>query len=324
MLAESVKRLDPLIPQERVIIVTSAELVSAIKKILPNFPRKNIIGEPEGRNTAPAVALGAAIVRARTPDAVMAVLTADHVIGDLPVFRQTLADSLELAAGQDILVTIGITPREPSTGFGYLEAGAPIDTNHQTDFFKAKRFVEKPDIGTAKRYLQAGNFYWNSGMFVWSLAALEKASRKHHPEIAEFIDKFTLTGDGPEFASTLAKFYPSMEKISIDYAIMEKSDNIVMAGARFTWDDIGSWSALAQHLPTDDSGNATSGKTAVLDAQNNLAVAEPGKLIALIGVSDLAIVQHGNAILVCPKERDQDVKKIVQQLSESPDSRQWL
>lgn len=330
MLAEAVRRLQPLIPPERVIIVTNAELTPAIREIMPDFPARNIIGEPEARNTAPAVALGAAIVRARAPSAQMAVLTADHIIGDLPVFRQTLADALALAAARDVLLTIGIPPAAPSTGFGYLEAAPDrladpaLGKGVKTEFYRVARFVEKPDRTKAKRYVQAGNFYWNAGMFIWSLAAFENAARRHHPELAELMDALAPAVDRPGFAAALAQAYPRLQKISIDYALMEKAGNIAMARGKFQWDDVGSWASLEKHFKRDAAGNVSVGRTVVLDAAHNVVMAGEKNLIALIGVENLVVVQHNHATLVCPKGRDQDVKKIVEQLKRRADCRGWL
>ncbi len=330
MLAEAVRRLHPLIPPERVIIVTNAELTPAIRQIMPEFPADNIIGEPEARNTAPAVALGAAIVRARDPAAQIAILTADHIIGDLPVFRRTLADALDLAAAEDLLLTIGIPPAAPSTGFGYLEAARARlvvpgrGRRCQTEFHKVARFVEKPDRATAERYVQAGNFYWNAGMFVWSLESFQNAVRRHHPQLTQLMDALAPAVGRRGFAAALSRAYRRMEKISIDYALMEKAGNIVMARGKFRWDDLGSWSALEKHFKPDAAGNVCVGRTATVDAARNVIVAGKDHLVALIGVDDLVVVQHNHATLVCPKCRDQDVKQIVAQLKRRADSRGWL
>jgi mannose-1-phosphate guanylyltransferase len=331
MLSEAVHRLQPLIPPERVIIVTNAELAPAIRRIMPEFPKHNIIGEPEGRNTAPAVALGAAIVRARDPEAQIAILTADHVIGDLKVFRQTLTDALELASKADLLITIGIPPTTPSTGFGYMEAAterlniAGFTGSGQTEFYKVARFVEKPDRATAERYLQAGNFYWNAGMFVWSLEAFQKAAQRQHPQLTRLMDFLEPVIGKRSFEKKLAYAYRQMENISIDYALMEKADNIAMARCKFRWDDLGSWSAMEKHFKPDAAGNVCIGPAATMhDASRNVIVCDKDHLVALIGVEDLIVVQHKNTILICPKHRDQDVKQIVAQLKRRSDRRTRL
>lgn len=325
MLAEAVCRLQPLIPPDRVIIVTSAGLTPAIRQIMPDFPPRNIIGEPDARNTAPAVALGAAIVRDRDPAAQIAVLTADHVIGDLPVFRRTLADALDLAALRDLLLTIGIPPAAPSTGFGYLEtARQRLSAPGQTEFYKVARFVEKPGRAKAERYVKAGNFYWNAGMFVWSLASFCNAAQRHHPQLTRMMDALAPAIGRRNFAAALSRAYRKMEKISIDYALMEKAGNIAMARGKFRWDDVGSWSALEKHFEPDAAGNIHLGRAAAVDASRNVIVAGKDNLIALVGVRDLVVVQHNNATLVCPKTRDQDVKQIVAQLKRRADCRGWL
>ncbi len=325
MLVEAVRRLQPLIPPDRVIIVTSADLTPAIRQIMPDFPPRNIIGEPDARNTAPAVALGAAIVRERDPAAQIAVLTADHVIGNLPVFRRTLADALKLAAARDLLMTIGIPPAAPSTGFGYLEAARErLAAPGRTEFYKVARFVEKPDRAKAGRYVKAGNFYWNAGMFVWSLEVFQNAARRHHPQLTRLMDDLAPAIGRRGFAEALSRAYRGMEKISIDYALMEKAGNIAMARGKFSWDDVGSWSALEKHFQPDRAGNIRVGRAVSLDASGNIILAGKENLIALVGVQDLVVVQCQNATLVCPKTRDQDVKQIVAQLKRRADSRDWL
>lgn len=330
MLEEAVNRLEPLIPPERIMIVTSSSLVPHIQKLMPKFPANNLIGEPEGRNTAPAIALGSAIIRTRNRDAQIVVLTADHIIGDTSIFLQTLKDSLAVAAENDALLTLGIPPTFPCTGFGYLEAGSQLSgliaeaQAFKTTFLPTLRFVEKPDAATAADYLNAGNYYWNSGMFIWSLATFEKAARKHHPELFHFMAELEPSIGTALFSETLKKTYAELQKISIDYAIMEKADNILMAKAEFSWDDLGSWSSLQKYFQPDQTGNISLGNAVMVDAKANLTVSDSEHLITLIGVENLIVVQHGKALLVCPKERDQDVKKIIDKIKQEPDGGKWL
>ncbi|MFT7601407.1 MAG: mannose-1-phosphate guanylyltransferase, partial [Acidimicrobiales bacterium] len=276
----------------------------------------NIIGEPVRRDTAAAVALACAVVKARDPEGVFCIVTADHVMGDLDLYRQTLAESLTLAAGSDVLVTIGITPTEPSTAFGYVEAADDVETPGATLFRKVSRFVEKPDLETAQQYVDSGRFSWNSGMFIWSVDSVAAAFRAHTPALADLIDALVPTVDTPGFDAAILAGFDPLEKISIDYALMEKADNIVMAEGRFDWHDVGSWPEVAPHLTSDDAGNAVTGEAAILDALNNIVVSN-GRLTALIGVEDLIVVHTENATLICPKDRAQDVKKMVTQLRET-------
>lgn len=325
MLEMAFDRLVGLVPHDRVLVLTSADLVEATIATAPDLRPENVIGEPVRRDTAAAVALAAAVVKARDPEGVFCILTADHVMGDLDLFRDTLRSGLEVAANNDVLVTIGITPSHPSTAFGYVETGDSFDGGVDTaiPFHRVARFVEKPDRETAEGYLETGRFWWNSGMFVWSASAVASSFAAHRPELATFIDELVPSVDTDGFAKALADGFEPLEKISIDYALMEKADNIVMAEGRFSWDDVGSWPEVANHLPSDDAGNVTRGEVSVLDAANNIVLSD-GRLTAIIGVEDLVVVHADGATLICPKDRAQDVKKIVTELRANPDHQDLL
>ena len=316
LLEQSVDRLEGLIPPERVLVITNAELVDAARAAAPRLPTENIIGEPVGRDTAAAVALGLALVRARSPDAASCILTADHVIGAHPRFRATLRECLSLAHTEDVLITIGIQPNEASTSFGYIEVGEALEARDGIGFFRARRFVEKPDQETAEAYLAGGKHFWNGGMFIWSVSALDRALQLYAPALHNLAAKLSKVVDGPGFDRALADAYAPLERISIDYAVMEKADNIVMARGTFPWDDVGSWPAVAHHIDPNAEGNVVIGDTTALDASGNIVVS-PGRLTALIGVSDLVVVQAEGVTLVCPKDRAQDIKPLVQNLKES-------
>ncbi len=316
MLEMAIDRLTGLIPPERVIVLTSADLVDATIRCSPDLPPGNVIGEPVRRDTAAAVALACAVVKGRDPEGVFCVVTADHVMADLDVFRATIGEAIALAAIEDVLITIGIRPTRPSTAFGYIEATRPVDTPGEIEFRRVDRFVEKPDRSTAQAYLESGSFSWNSGMFIWSVEALHRAFAKHTPALAAMIDQLVPTVDRDDFPASLLAAFEPLEKISIDYALMENADNIVMAVGTFGWDDVGSWPEVAGHVPTDEAGNAVRGEAIVLDAVNNVVMSE-GRLTALIGVEDLIVVQAEGVTLVCPKDRAQDVKAIVTALRET-------
>ena len=316
MLEMAVDRLDGLIPANRVLVLTSADLVKATIACSPDLSPENVIGEPMRRDTAAAVALACAVVKARDPQGVFCILTADHVMGDLDVFRNTLREGLELAASNDVMITIGIEPTRPSTAFGYIEAIESFSSPGTVEFRRVSRFVEKPDRETAQNYIESGSFSWNSGMFIWSVDTLHRAFAQHTPSLGSMIDGLMPHVDTSDFADALAEAFEPLEKISIDYALMEKADNIVMGIGTFAWDDVGSWPEVAGHLPSDEHGNATSGSVQVIDAANNVVVSD-GRLTALIGVSDLVVVHADGATLVCPKDRAQDVKAIVTALRKS-------
>lgn len=319
LLAQAVDRLEGLSPPDRVFVITNVDLVEASCAAAPRLPPENIVGEPVGRDTAAAAALAAALVKARDPDAAFCILTADHVMGDLDVYRATLRESLVLARQEDVLITIGVTPDHPSTGYGYIEVAEPWAEQNGITFLKARRFVEKPDTETAAQYLETGRFFWNSGMFIWSVKSLEKALRTHRPALADLIDTLCPVAGMPAFADELARVYAQLEKISIDYALMEKADNILMVKGGFAWDDVGSWTALGNHFPHDADGNVAVGVCATVDARDNLVFSK-GHVTALIGVSDLVVVQAEGVTLICPRDRAQDVKKMVEKLRAAGDT----
>lgn len=315
MLAMSVDYLEGLIPPERVLIITSADLVDVTCEAVPALPRENVIGEPLGRDTAACIALASAIVKTRDPAGVFCVLTADHIIRDLDEFRLVLGEGLELAAQEDALITIGIEPTFPSSGFGYIETDAQYERESVTAFWRTVRFVEKPDAPTAERYVEAGNFYWNSGIFMWSCTSLQAALGAYQPHLLEMAQRLEGVVATPEFPAALEKEYGQLEKISIDFALMEKAGNIVMARGRFRWDDIGSWEALRNHVHSDRDGNTRVGDMKMLESDGNIVFSKD-RFTALIGVQDLIVVQAEGATLVCHKSRAQDVKQMVTRMRE--------
>ncbi|MBP7830876.1 MAG: mannose-1-phosphate guanylyltransferase [Kiritimatiellae bacterium] len=315
LLAQAVDRLEGLIPPERILVITNKDLVGAAREACPVLPAENLIGEPVGRDTAAAVALGGALVQARNPMGVFCVLTADHVIGDLDIFRRTLAAALARAESEEVLLTIGIQPAGPSTAYGYIEAGEAAGESGGIGFMAARRFVEKPDLETATRYCAEGRFYWNSGMFIWSADVLERAFRKHRPALADLMARIRKT-PGPKLAAALETEYAALDRISIDYALMEKADNILMARGRFAWDDVGSWTAVAAYLKRDGADNAVRGELEAVDSRDNVVVSD-GRLTALVGVRDLIVVHAEGVTLVCSKDRAQDVKKLVAQMKQA-------
>jgi mannose-1-phosphate guanylyltransferase len=313
LIAQAVDRLRGVIPPQRTLVITGAALVPAVRAAAPRLPATNIVGEPFGRDTAAACALGTALVRARDPRGVVCILTADQVIADAARFRAVLGAAIARAArGRDI-VTMGIRPTFASTGFGYIETGEPCGTDDGVRFRRAVRFVEKPDRRTAEKYVRRGNFLWNSGMFVWSVACFMEALGRHAPALRGMADRLAPQIGKAGFGRTLRREYGRLERISVDYAVMEKSDNIVTAPGDFGWDDVGSWAALERHFEGDAEGSVVIGSCASLDAGGNVVVSRE-RLTALVGVRDLVVVQARGATLVCHKSRAEDVKKLVHAL----------
>ncbi|MCX7591814.1 MAG: mannose-1-phosphate guanylyltransferase, partial [Kiritimatiellae bacterium] len=259
LMALAVERVRPVFPPDRIIVVTGKSLVGMVQQELPDLPRGNIIGEPVGRDTAAACALATILVRKHDPDAVMCILTADHVIGSLARFRKVLRACVRVAGSESVLVTIGIKPTAPSTGYGYIESGPVWKRLRGVEFRKVLRFVEKPDLKTARRFLSARNFAWNSGMFVWSVRTIWDALGQYCPSLANRMAGIESYVGSSRFESRLARVYKELDRISVDYAVLEKADNIVMAVGDFEWDDVGSWPSFAKYLPHDRWNNAVAG-----------------------------------------------------------------
>ncbi len=316
LLQQAVERLEGVIPPERTLVITSADLVPLTCEVLPALPVENVVGEPCGRDTAAACALACALVERRDPDGVVCILTADQIMRDAPAFRRTLADAIAVAAAHEVIVTIGIAPTAPATGFGYIRTGARFETNADTAFMRVERFVEKPDLDTAQRYLADGRYLWNAGMFIWRTQVMRRALATFAPVLDALCDR--IVGASPGAAeAVLGEAYPDLKKISVDYAVMEHADNLVVARGAFGWDDVGSWTSVADHLPADADGNTVVGTCQALDAAGNIVVAEEGRVVALLGVSDLIVATRGNVILVCHKDRAQDVKKLAHQIGDA-------
>lgn len=324
MISLAVGYLDGLIPPERTFIITSKALVDAIAKAAPEIPSENIIGEPMGRDTAAVCALAAALVQARDSNGIVCTLTADHIIKEPELLRQAIEEAGAAAAKEDVLITIGIVPTFPSTGFGYIEA--PTRLKGRTDpvvFRKARRFVEKPDRDTAEAYLKEGHYFWNAGMFVWSVKAIAKALAKHQPHLHAMFTRLAAEAGKLSFAGRLLEEYQVLDKISVDYAILEKADNILMVEGRFQWDDVGTWTALENHIAKDLDGNVLIGDTRTLASANNIVHSEK-RLTTLVGVKDLIIVQTDHVTLVCHKSNAQDVKMLVQMLAADPRFKKYV
>ena len=323
LILQAVDRLAGLVAPERILIVTNESLVEPIRALLGQGSPIGVLGEPVGRDTAAAIAAGAAWIRHRDPDGVFCVLTADHVIGDLPAFRDILSRGLELCARHDVLMTIGIAPTEPSSAYGYIEAGEGWQKSGDVEFFRVRRFVEKPDVETARGYLATGRYAWNSGMFIWSVRSIHRAFSEFRPVLAEKIEAWSACADAAGFQAALERDFPVLDKISIDYAVMEKARNIVVCKGTFAWDDVGSWPALESHLGKDGQGNATKGDVETLDSARNIVVSD-GRLTALVGVDDLVVVQAEGVTLVCSKARSQDIKGLLARLRAQPEREKIL
>ena len=325
-LQQAVDRVLPLVPRKNIIVITNEAQVTAVRKQLSNLPKQNIIAEPCGRDTCAAVTLGAALVGARSTTGVMAVLPADHVIPDEKKFQQVLNDAFDLAGRGQAIVTIGIKPTEPATGYGYVQVGEPLPPPHgvkpyKTTFFKVERFVEKPNFDRALEYLNSGHFRWNAGMFVWSFITITNGLEAHQKEMADACHRWFKAAWTAKLPKLLAKDYPGLRKISIDYALLEHAQNVVVAAGDFAWDDLGSWTALGRHLKPDLAGNCAIGDFVHVDAARNVVYDARTKNrtpIAIVGLRDSIVVMADDATMVAHKSQAQKVKELVAKLAADP------
>ncbi len=311
----AIERLDGVVASDRIFIVTAAAHAEHIRSVCRNVPAENILGEPASRDTAAACTLAAAVIKARHSDSVVCILPADHVIGDVTCFHRTLRQAIQTALEWPVLVTIGLLPTCPSTGFGYIECGERTHEREGVEFHRVRRFVEKPNRDTAVQYMRAGNFYWNSGMFVWTVQTFSHALSRYHSRLSDMFSRLQSLADSPRFSGTLADWYASLDRISVDYAILEKADNILMARGTFPWQDVGSWASLASVISPDADGNVWTGTGEALASSNNIIVSRERPTM-LLGVHDLIVVQAADVTLVCARDRAEDVKQLVQHLEQ--------
>jgi mannose-1-phosphate guanylyltransferase len=312
MFQEAVARLDPLFAPEQIFVVTGADCVPAMREQVPKLPPDNYIVEPSGQGTAPCIGLAALYLRRLDPEATIAVLTADQFIERGEAFREALAMAGRLAR-RSCLVTLGIKPTFPSTGYGYILRGSALDDLGGLEAYWVKRFTEKPDLPTARKFLATGRYYWNSGMFIWRMTDIMAEFERQMPELYERLDEIDASIGTAQEKSVLERVWPQVTYQTIDYGIMEGAQNVAVVPVDIGWSDVGSWATLLDILPGDAEGNVVTGQHLGVDTRRTL-VYSPHRLVATVGLEDMIVVDSGDAILVCPKDRAQDVKKIVDAL----------
>jgi mannose-1-phosphate guanylyltransferase len=324
MIQQTVERLNPLATIEKTWVITNEYLAEEIADQLPGLPATQLIQEPVARNTAPACGLAAFLIERENPDAVLGIFPSDHVIGDEPRFLKSLQKACAVALAGDNIVVLGIEPSRPETGYGYIETG---DSMQSGSALYVRRFTEKPNQSRAEEFVAAGNYYWNSGMFLWSARTLANAVRDHLPETAPLLETIAAAWGTPEFNEVFRLVYPKCENISVDYAVLEPRSakgehisNLYCIPAEFTWNDLGSWASLYEyqvetHMRGDAEGNVTdaNGHIAIESCDNY--VFSPKKFVALVGVEDLVVVETDDALLIAHRDHSQDVGKIVKELS---------
>lgn len=313
MIQETAERLAPLIPPEKLWVVTGTEQAEEVGRQLPALDESRILVEPVGRNTAPAIGLAARHIRARDPQAMMAVLPADHAIGDPGAFRAALAAAAAAATAEPVLVALGIAPTRPETGYGYIERGVVMGTFDGQTLHRVAAFHEKPKRPTAERYVASGKFVWNAGIFVWRAAVILEEISTYLPELARVLDTLEPARSGAAAEQALAAAYKQIEAISIDSGVLERSARAWMLGVDCGWNDVGSWAALYEVRPQDRAGNILAGDAVAIDARGTL-IQSTGPLVAVVGVENVVVVATETAVLVCSRERAQDVRKVVEEL----------
>ena len=311
LLEQAVARLEGLVAPERLLILTNVDQEAAVRELLPQVPKENIVAEPSKRDTAAAIALGAGWVAARDHSATMIVLPADHVINDTDSFQKTLAAAAAAAEETGALVTIGVKPTWACPGYGYIEQGQAVQlrsVDEENAVHRVVRFREKPNADLAESFVRKGNFRWNAGMFVWSVPSVLSEFNRHTPDLANFISQLCVPNN---FKKTLDERFAKLPRISFDYAIMEKADRVLVVEAGFDWDDVGSWRAVSKYFKNDAEGNAANCEITALESSNNTVFNPDGARIALLGVHNLIVVRTADAILICHRHQAEKIKNLL-------------
>ena len=319
MLRQTLDRVGEGIPKSNIFVITNVQQEAAIREICDDLPAGNIVSEPIGRDTAPAVGLATVLVKSINPNGVFAILPADHMIHDTDAFQSCLNSAFEVATSSGSLTTIGIVPTQPATGYGYIHKGGVLLGFEDRKVYRVNEFVEKPNLQKATEYVDSGEYFWNAGMFVWSVSAIEDAIRQYNPnlhvELAKILERLIA---GEPLAAILEDIYPTLEKISIDFSVMEKADNVVTVESSFDWDDVGEWTAIERHFEKDEQENLLRGSAIVKKGNRNLIYNDGKRVTALLGVDDLIVVHTADAVLVCHKSKAQEIKAIVKELGSDP------
>jgi mannose-1-phosphate guanylyltransferase len=313
LLQSTIKRFSIFTPTENIYVVSGKSQATVLEEQTTMLPKDNLIYEPVGKNTLPCIGLAAMFAEKENPDGVMVVSPADHLIENDELFRDTILAAVKIAEERDGIVTIGITPTYPATGYGYVKTARDITGSEKIRQFKVERFVEKPNDATAASYLKQGGFYWNSGLFVFKISVFLDAVKQFAPALYSDLRKIQADFGNPSFDQTLDQIYRAVEGISVDYGIMEHAKNIYLVEGNFVWNDLGSWESVYLTSEKDVNGNSIAGEAVIVDSKNSYIYSETG-IVALVGLDDVIVVQDGNTTLVCKRDKAEEIKKVVDQL----------
>ena len=311
LIEATIRRVMPITPEENLLIVTNEYQHRRIHKALPWLKDHSFVLEPFGRNTAPCIGLAAVKIKADDPEGIMIVLPADHIIDDVHEFQKCLKQGVDIAQKGDSLVTIGIPPTRVETGYGYIQRNHKL--NGDPHIYQVKTFAEKPNQATAERFIKSGDFYWNSGIFIWRVDVILKHFEEFLPELYQRMIEIEKLGQGANAKKELRRIYRRIRNISIDFGIMERAPSVKVIEGKFGWGDVGSWEEAYRRTKKDDYGNATAGEHLFLKS-NNCYVNSTKKFVAVLGMDDVIIVESGNALLVCHRNQAQNVKEVVEKL----------
>ena len=317
MIQATVDRLEGLVDANRLLIVTNAQQKVLINEQLPELADENFVLEPFGRNTAPCIGLAAAHIAAHDPDGVMVVLPADHLITDVKTFQSALQTAADHAVEHDGLVTLGIMPYEPATGYGYIQSGDQVAENNGHAVYRVQSFAEKPNLETAKRFLESGGFFWNSGMFIWKASTILKEISQQLPDIYEPLQEVQACIGQDNYQAKLEEMYQQIRGISIDFGVMQEASNVFVIPTEMGWNDVGSWATVYDISEKDEQGVASETKNLINVDSKNCYAYSPDKAVALVGVEDLMVVDTGDAILICKRDAAQSVKDVVESLKKN-------
>ncbi|HHY41749.1 MAG TPA: mannose-1-phosphate guanylyltransferase [Thermoanaerobacterales bacterium] len=318
MINDTIKRIKDVIPPERILIVTNKTQAKKLKEVITeDIPETNILIEPIGRNTAACIGYAAMVIKKRWGDSVMCVFPSDHYIKDVSEFQKVLRAACSIAENTEKLVTMGITPTYPSTGYGYIkyDRDRSLPAGNK-EAYEAVEFVEKPNVPKAKAYVDSGNYLWNSGMFVWKTSVILNNFKRFLPRLYRNIEKLEPFIDTPQEKQAVEEVYPTLQSISIDYGIMERSDEVVVIPGDFGWNDVGCWDSLGSVFPPDENGNITKGDFVDIETRNSIIYSN-SRFVAAVGLENMIVVETSDALLVCSKEKAQDVKKVVEYLNKA-------